>query len=233
MPNAFVQSNSTLGVSPLSVALGVRSTAGNNYAVGVVANVASSAVTVTDNAASGGNTYTELLPVEPISGGGYTLYTFYCLGIKLPASGVTTITATVTGGATLAFITVGEYSGASTLDAGSYARATGASSGNLSVPTTLISAGELLFGFAFTGSVGVLSAGSGWTLREYAGTSQFLMMLDQLTGPGAGAQTLVPATQGSANAWAASVFGLYTPAPGPPASTAVFPLPVYKAIGIL
>lgn len=184
----------------------------------------SSTVTISD----GHNTYIEVLPSISGANSLYDLHTLYCLNVT---GGNLTFTVTAAG-SNFAFVTVAEYSGISSFDV--YANNTAATAGNVSASATLANAGELLVAFPFSIGQSTLTIGSGWAQRQYAASTGYAMLADQLTGPSAGVQTLIPATESGANGWSVSVVAFVASAPPPPpvVSGASFPLPVYKATGI-
>lgn len=232
MPNVFRQSNSA---QTAAVAFPGVATSGDTIYFGIATIMGSGGpptVTVTDTA---GNTYTQAgAPAGPISYAGFPTFLFSFTALHIvPGSGNITATAVVTPAAALNIAAIGEWGpvAGSIIDPTAYGQANGSTLA-VTVSSTLAGSGELLVGCFFNAGANS-TTGAGWTQREYTANGSNLMLVDQLSGPAAGAQTFTLGSLMAAGTWVANIVGLYVPSPGPPATSAVFPLPVYKAIGIL
>jgi len=197
-------------------------------------NVAPTTVTVFDTAGTG-NVYTQSGAGTvgiPFSGFFLFLYEFYCNGITAAGSAMS-VGVTFSPSPALTYTSLLEYGrpAGAIVDSLSYANPTGSGTA-VSVSTTLTQASELLVCFPFFIQPAGGTPGAGWTQRDYA-TGQ-LMSVDQLAGGTAGANALTPGNQSPTGPWGAVFQAFYVPAPAPPpVTTAIFPLSVYKAIGIL
>lgn len=215
--SAFVQA-STVNAA-LSASFTSPSNNGDLVAFGITVYMAYPAaapsITIADN--SSGNVWIQAGPpaVFNYGPGTYNIYqfVFYCLGIKAPAGNLT-VTATVPG-EILTICGMTEYSlvVGTIVDPTSYAKNSDTNSVGMPVTTSLSGTAELLLFFEFClGTLG--SPISGWNLRAV----NLMGMLDNLSGPSSGSQTINPISQTGNNYWEAVLLGFYVPAPPTPPS---------------
>jgi hypothetical protein len=137
----------------------------------------------------------------------FYLYDYSCFGFVAPGGNLT-ITGTAStvlfyGGAVAAEYGVPR---GTIIDPSSYATGSNPATVGMPVTTTLTKAGELLVFAEFcNGTLG--SPATGWNLRA----NNLIGLLDNLTGPATGTQTLTPISQTAPSVWEATLTGFYTP----------------------
>jgi hypothetical protein len=221
MAYTYVQQNTA---STNSLSLGAASTKGDLIVFAVVPYMPHGAAAPTYSAVDNGsgNMWVQAGPpvfFNYVNTYDIYLFSFFCLSINPPA-GVLTLTANRTSGSVPAayWTALAEYGVpvGTALDQLSYGVATSgvATSVGMPVSTNLSTSGELLVfpQFNLNGTLG--SPIAGWNLRINGYTS----ILDNLSGPAAGAQTINPISLTAANQWDAALFAFYVPPPPPMAT---------------
>lgn len=167
-----------------------------------------------------GNSYLPILgPIATTNVQIWLLATTSAIGGPAP-----TITATYSAAASLPFIGWAEFSGNYSLDA------TNTASGNsmaYSASVTTTGANDICVSFWGNSGQGITAGPESISLFNPG----VVVLGEYLTAATPGLQTQ---TASSLQALWVGIIAAFKPViPGPPATTAVFPLPVYKAIGIL